>query len=146
MVKKWITATLGKGSAVGLRWPRQALAQQPELVQFDARAVGTEIKGRYPFLSNPAGSVTIRARLRELDSVGTPQRLLTHRLMAIEADALTMSIDYLRRVRGVLAMPVHDSLIVPARCARIAQETIELAFSGRAGVIVRTKVQTLAKA
>lgn len=141
VVKRWITATLGKGSAVGARWPQRVLAEQPELANHDARAVGAAITGRYPFLGNPAAAVVVTARLGELEDIGTPTRLLTHWLMAIEADALTTAIDYLRRVRGVLALPVHDSLIVPARRARLARETIELAFNGRAGVAVRTKVE-----
>ena len=141
VVKKWITATLGNGAEIVARWPQQALAEQPELAGFDAREVGAAIKERYPFLSSPTEAVAVPARLKELASVGKPQRLLTHRLMGIEADALTAAMDYLRRTRGVLALPVHNSLIVPAIYAQLTQKTIELAFKAGAGTTVRARVQ-----
>jgi len=140
VVKKWITATLGNGAPVGARWPQRALADQPDLADFDPRAVGATIKERYQFLHNPGRAVVGAARLDELEHLGTPKRLLTHRLMGIEADALTSALSYLRQVRGVLALPVHDSLIVPASRGALARETIELAFRQRAGVAVRTKM------
>jgi hypothetical protein len=57
--------------------------------------------------------VAASAGLDKLGHIGTPARLLTHRLMAIEAQALTGAMEYLQGSRGVLALPVHDSLIVP---------------------------------
>jgi hypothetical protein len=48
--------------------------------------------------------------------------------------------------RTDLALPLHDSLIVPASEARYAEGCIKLAFEGTAGVTVRVHRETAAAA
>ena len=69
--------------------------------------------------------------------MGAPARLLTHRLMAIEAQALTGAMEYLRGSRGVLALPMHDGLIVPVSGAGYVGGGLDGAFPWAAKVRVR---------
>jgi hypothetical protein len=112
VAKAWITATLGKGTAV-TKWAAKATKDNPQLRHHDPKEVGRIICARYPFLRRPADAVAASAGLDRLAHIGGTARLLTHRLMAIEAQALTGAMEYLQGSRGVLALPVHDSLIVP---------------------------------
>ena len=141
VVKAWITATLGKGSPVR-RWAPRATKSNPSLTQHDAREIGRLICHRYPFLRQPARAVATAAGLDQLGHIGTPERLLTHRLMAIEAQALTGAMMYLRTARGVLALPIHDSLIVPRSGVRYVGGALDAAFSWAAKVRIRWTVDT----
>ena len=128
VAKAWITATLGKGSPVK-RWAVRAVKDAPELLDLDPKQVGEVICGRYPFLRRPAEAVADAAGLRGLAKIGTPARLLTHRLMAIEAQALTGAMRYLRDARGVLALPMHDGLLVPRSGAGHVGGGLDAAYS-----------------
>jgi len=139
VVKKWITATIGKGTPV-VRWAQRALNDQPELAGFSPHTVGAAVMERFPFMAAPAESVAGPARLAELSDIGRPSRLLAGRIMGIEADALSVAMDYLR-CRGVLALPIHDSLVVPADRIAVTEDTLKRAFHGRARAKVRTKIE-----
>lgn len=140
VVKAWVTATLGKGTAVR-RWAKGAADARPELAGADAGAVAAAIIARYPFLERPGAAVTGPAGLDDMAAHGTPARLLTHRLMALEAAGITSAMQFLHVARGVLALPVHDSLIVPVHAVAITQEALGHAFHAHARVLVRTKVE-----
>ena len=127
VVKAWITASLGKGTSIK-RWPRNASRQTPEIAGFKARDVGSLICARYRFLVSPARAVASAAGLDKLADLGPPERLLTHRLMAIEAQALTGAMQHLR-ARGVPALPVHDGLLVPATGAGYVGGALTAAYS-----------------
>jgi len=139
VVKAWVTATLGKGTAVR-RWARGAVDRTPELAGVDAGAVGSAVIAKYPFLAAPAKAVAVAAGLDRLNHLAKPERLLTHRLMALEAAGLTAAMHFLRVDRAMLALPVHDSLIVPVRAVRVTREALAQAFSAQAGLSVRTRV------
>ena len=62
--------------------------------------------------------------------------------MAIEAQALTGAMMYLRTARGVLALPIHDSLIVPRSGVRYVGGALDAAFSWAAKVRIRWTVDT----
>ncbi len=141
VVKAWITATLGKGSSVS-KWPEKTTKRNPDLRHHDPREVGSLVCGRYPFLRQPARTVANAAGLDRLGHLGKPEKLLTHRLMAIEAEALTGAMRYLRTVRGVLSLPLHDGLLVPLSGAGHVGAALESAFSRFAGVRVRWRVET----
>jgi hypothetical protein len=113
IAKAWITATLGKGTPV-TKWAIKAAKDNPTLLEHDPRQTGRVVCERYPFL--------------RLMHIGTPERLLTHRLMAIEAQALTGAMGYLKG-RGVMALPMHDGLIVPGSGARYVGGGLDGAFS-----------------
>jgi hypothetical protein len=140
VVKAWITAALGKGSPVR-SWAKKAIKRDPELGNHDAKHVGQLICHRYPFMRRPAHAVSEAAGLDRLEGIGPPERLLTHRLMAIEAAAMTGAIEYLRTNRGVLALPVHDSLIVPQSGVGYVGGAFDGAFGHFAKVRVRWDMQ-----
>jgi hypothetical protein len=139
VVKAWITATLGKGSPVN-RWARKAVTDAGELRDYDSRHVGRVICERYPFLLDPAGAVARPAELDNLKRVGPPEKLLTHRLMSIEAMALTGAMGYARSF-GVLALPMHDGLIVPASGESCAKRALDGAYATLAKVRIKRTVR-----
>jgi hypothetical protein len=140
VVKGWITATLEKGSPV-TKWARKATGDNSELHDYDPRQVGGVICERYPFLRNPADAVAIPAGLNKMTRIERPSKLLTHRLMAIEAKALTGAMEYLRIARGVLALPMHDGLLVPLSGADHAPGVLVGAYSAAAKVRIRCTTQ-----
>lgn len=139
VVKAWITATLGKGSPVR-RWAARALRRDRELGSHDAMSVGRLICARFPFLRNPARNVAPAAQLDRLEHIARPERLLTHRLMAIEAAAITGAMHVLRS-RGVLALPIHDSLLVPRSGVGYAGGALDSAFGYFAKVRIEWTVK-----
>ena len=56
--------------------------------------------------------------------IAKPEMLLTHRLMNIEAEALTLAMRALRNDWRRLALLLHDGLIVQRPAAREAQATL----------------------
>ena len=87
--------------------------------------------------------MTEPAGLDRLAHIGSPARLLTHRLMNIEAQALTGAMDNLRVAHDVLALPMHDGLLVPRSAASHARASLIAAFSYFAnGVRIRCKMDT----
>lgn len=122
VAKAWIVAALGKGSPV-TRW---AATAEVDPARWLAREVGAVILARYPFLSDPAAAVC------DLAHLGPPRRLLTHRLMGLEAAAITAAMERLWAV-GTLALPVHDSLIVPAGAVEPARQALVEGFEAVAG-------------
>ena len=71
--------------------------------------------------------------------MGPPASLLTHRLMAIEAAALTGAMSVLRS-RGILALPMHDGLLVPASGTGHVGSALVSSYSCFAKVRVTWKV------
>ena len=140
VVKAWITATLGKGTPV-TKWAIKAAKDNPDLGGHDPKRIGRIICDRYPFLTSPAAAVAVPAGLDRLKDIDTPARLLTHRLMAIEAQALTGAMEYLRASRGVLALPMHDGLIVPLSGERHVGGGLDGAFATLAKVRVRWTIK-----
>ena len=138
-VKAWATGTLGKGTAVK-RWAARAVADTPALAGCAAAEVGAAVVAVYPFMARPAAAVATAAGLDRLGHLGTPERLLTHRLQGIEAEAISAALGYLRLSRGVLGLPVHDSIIVPAEAVGRAREGLDGGFWAKARVVVRVKV------
>jgi hypothetical protein len=136
VAKAWITATLGKGSPVK-RWADRAAKDNPELLDFDPKQVGEVVCERYPFLRRPAQAVAAAAGLS--GRIGKPASLLTHRLMAIEAAALTGAMSVLRSC-GILALPMHDGLLVPVSDAGHVGSVLDSAYSYFAKVRIRWKV------
>ena len=131
VAKAWITATIGNGGPVS-RWSREAKERAAkerdgrpgvDLSRYRVREVGAAVLARYPFLS----------RVAEVAGCAAEPRLTPHRIMAIEAAALTRAMDALRG-RGVPALPVHDALIVRERDAEAARAALAEAFEAVAGV------------
>lgn len=125
-VKAWITATLGKGSPVR-RWPAGAAA---DVRAVPAQAVGAAVLARYPVLADPAQAVA------DLTHLGPPRTLLPHRLMGLEARAVTAAMERLWAA-DVLPLPVHDALIVPADHAETAAEALRAGYAETCGADAR---------
>lgn len=139
VVKAWITGTLGKGTPV-VKWSKDHIRDTPAVLDFDAKEVGAAVLLHYPFLKAPGTAVAGAAGLTALAHIDTPAALLTHRLMAIEVAALTSAMDTLRAA-GVLALPMHDALLVGSSHAAAAGAALRDAFEVHAGIIARVKVE-----
>jgi len=133
VVKAWITITLGKGSPAE-RWPAGKVSEMPALASHTAREVGAAVCARYPFLRRPAEAVASLTGLDRMTHLGTPRRLLTLRLMALEAEALTLALTRLW-ARGVFALPLHDAVVVPVSGEAAARVALRVGFGGRLRVI-----------
>lgn len=124
-VKRWIVATLGKGSPV-VRAPRGTAR---EWRTYRAPAVAEAVMEKHPILKRPWRFVP-----KELvEAHGDPRRVLPYWLTGIEATAMTTAMRTLREREGVLSLPVHDSLIVPASRAAVAAAVIVESFETVAG-------------
>ncbi|MBU8544787.1 MULTISPECIES: hypothetical protein [Roseomonadaceae] len=132
-VKAWVVASLGKGSPV-VRWSDRALSEGAE---GDPKALGAALTARYPFLMDPAAVVPDDLA----EGLGVSRKgILPHLLTGLEARAMTAAMRELREGHGVLALPVHDSLIVPATAEGGAVVALRSAFvetCGAAGLVVR---------
>ena len=138
-VKAWVTQTLGKGSAVTRPWSAPALKRLPELARYAPREVGAAVIARFAFLRAPGTAVVLAAGLDRLALHGTPARLLTNRLMALEANALTLAMGRLRAA-DTFAMPLHDALLGRRSAVPTAQRELAAAFLSVAGIIPRMVV------
>ncbi|MGG5822653.1 hypothetical protein [Falsiroseomonas sp. HW251] len=115
-VKAWVTATLGKGSPVK-KWAKGKAPRAPDGAPWCPKASGEAVMRRYPFLREPA---LVSAHLA---LYGQPNRLLAHMPTGVEASIITAVMQALRS-QGVLALPMHDGLIVPASAAYIAHNLL----------------------
>jgi hypothetical protein len=139
VVKTWVTATLGKGSPVK-RWPKGKRVSEA-VSAYDPMAVGEAVMARYPFLRDPTVVV------RHLAHLGRPKRILTHHLMFKEAQIVTTAMVFLcgpdhpdwPKPR-VLALPMHDGLIVPASAVDLTLDYLWRAGAAQAGIVFRLKV------
>lgn len=131
VVKQWIVAALGKGSMV-TAWSRRLQSKDPKLFArvsaYPAWELGFAICSRYPFLRNPARELSGPAGLTRWEHIGKPQTLLPHRLMGIEAEALTLAMRWLRCDWRLLALPLHDGLLVPRDAVHEAVDSLQQAF------------------
>jgi hypothetical protein len=129
--KRWLVEALGKGRAVE-RWSRRT----PEAERaYDVTAIRAAMLVRHPCLADPAAVVPVELAAR----LGVPPaELVGHYLAAKEAEAMTEAMRELRRI-GVLALPVHDSLIVPASAHAEALRSIVEGFRRVCGVAPRVE-------
>lgn len=122
IVKQWVMEACGKGRPP-TRWssalPTEVRAGLPAI-----KAVGAAVIRRFPQLEQPALVVP-----EDLPGeVGQPaHRLVPHYLAAREAEAMTLAMRSLRQ-HGILALPVHDSLIVPASAEAQARRAITAGY------------------
>ena len=135
-MKAWITATLGKGSAV-TKWSRKDPKAFAQNSHYDPKEVGSALGRRYPFLLGPVQSLSGPAGLDRWRNIAKPEDLLTHRLMNIEAEAMTLAMRALRNDWRALALPVRDGMIVQRSFAKEADDTLGWAFERVAGVRFR---------
>jgi hypothetical protein len=132
-VKAWVAQTVGAGK-VAEAWGREVVAEAAErgmdLRTFDAAAVGAATLARFPFLSSLPALLQCEAE----------PRLTSLRLQRLEADALTGAMVYLREVREVPALPMHDGLIVPTSAVAATVEAMRGAWAVKIGAVPGFKV------
>ncbi|HYG85642.1 MAG TPA: hypothetical protein VD978_05245 [Azospirillum sp.] len=113
VVKAWVTATIGNGKPIG-RWSlearKRALEADVDLRQYKVGEVSRCILNHHPVLS-------------QLQERGINSLILA----AKEAEAMTKAMLRLKG-EGILALPVHDSLIVPRSAIGRAKLVLEEMF------------------
>ncbi|MDO9713452.1 hypothetical protein [Paracraurococcus lichenis] len=135
IVKAWITATLGKGSPV-TKWSSETLQRCPEVADYCAKVVKAAAIARYPFLA------TVAEVAAEFSHIALANRVLPHLLMGIEAEVI-MEVVQALRFKTVLALPMHDGLIVPASIEVEARRLLIEAGERIAGVTLRLDVDRM---
>jgi hypothetical protein len=143
-VKTWILATIGKGSPIR-KWSAETARKNPGCGRYDAKQLGDAIISRYPFLALDArtlveglhldGRLLVASPKDRSVSLEAPEKalplsraLLVHRLVAIEAAAITGVMIYLRKMHRVLALPMHNGIIVPQSALSIVRPVFDDAF------------------
>ena len=143
VVKVWITASLGKGAALsGQVWPRQAeqhVLEKENLVlrDYPLPSVSQAVLKRHPVLADLPSQFESLGR-RYGPSAGSVLSLF---LMALEARVLTTAMLGLK-TQGVLALPIHDSLVVPQSAVRATKQALTAAFQESLGIIPQLRVKT----
>jgi hypothetical protein len=133
VIKIWINATLGKGSPVR-KWPKERLVKTPALADVDPLAVMAAVLGRYPWLAEPWRVAS------EFAHVADPKRVLPHLLMGVEAEIMLAVAQELRR-QGILGLPIHDGILVPASAEAVAYKLIQDIGMREIGVTLRLDVK-----
>ena len=138
LAKVWVLVSLGSGSPAR-RWSGKSRREHGETIgRHNASEVAEAVIRRFPFMEAPAVAVETRAGLSKLAVLGPPAKLLTHRLMNIEAESIGEAMRALR-ADGILALPVHDSLIVPIAAKAAALAALRRGFEKHAGITPRVK-------
>lgn len=129
--KQWVMESLGKGR------PSQKWAQSSKALPVaaeDVARVAAQVLQRLPCLRDPTGVVPA-ALVRQIGQAA--RFLVSPYLMAVEAAAMTAAMQGLRG-QGILALPVHDSLIAPATAEGPARQAIEAAYGLRPVLAVKS--------
>lgn len=100
-----------------------------DLSAFPVAEVGRSVLARYPVLENLPSRFEELGRRYGVDA----ERVLSLFLMGLEASALTAAMLTLK-VAGVVALPVHDSLIVPQDAVPMAEQALMAAFQQQVGI------------
>ena len=129
VAKAAVVSTLGKGSSVR-RWSVGTLRRTPACAEHSAPKVAAALATRYPFLLT-LGDVVAHLP----DTFRASRGVVSAYLMGVEANAMTVAMGYIREHGGALALPVHDSLIVPESAEAIAREGIAEGFRRFAKVV-----------
>lgn len=142
VVKAWITASLGQGAALsGGVWPRQVRQHVREkgnldLQDYPLSSVSEAVLRRHPMLAD------LPSRFEDLGlrygvNAG---KVLSLFLMGLEARVLTTAMLVLK-TQGVLALPVHDSLVVPKSAVQVTKQALTAAFQECLGTTPRLRVK-----
>jgi len=120
--KTWLKQYLGSGGVTPVRW-----ARDEDPTQFDGLKpthARTALLEAYPFLDDPSA----------LLGVPTRPELTWHAFAAIEARAVLGAVFRLQ-AEGILALPLHDGIIVQQRHAERAREALEAAYVAEADIV-----------
>jgi hypothetical protein len=128
VIKHLAVVTAGKG-VLPKRWPQDTA---PEVAQVPIEEAGAALVAAYPFMREPWTLLSTEGEAK------VAKRLFVHRLMAIEASALSYAMLQLVE-KGILALPVHDELIVRSDAAALGREALAKAFRTVAKIDPRIK-------
>jgi hypothetical protein len=121
VAKAWLTASIGSGKPIS-RWPKAT-------VQAYRDAYGVALGQRHPVRDVAAAMMLKFPALRDLSSLG----LGWSELMFVESEAIIGAMEDLQAA-GVASLPVHDSLVVPARHEQEAITAIQAQYIHHAGI------------
>jgi hypothetical protein len=142
VVKAFVAATWGQGK-LPEKWPRDAktdLADQEIAIGcYPASEVREAVLQEHPIL-NDLDRILEAAGLDAFEG-HSPSSLCSLWLMGIEAAALRIALLTLLREDGVVALPLHDALLVPEGMAELAEERLRDAFEWAAGVKPKISVK-----
>lgn len=124
VIKQWVVQTIGNGKP-HQKWPSGVDA---DVRRHPISAVSARVRAHYPRLA--ALHIVVPP---DLGTVAERAKLAGHYLMGVEAAAMTAAMMDLRARHDVVGLPVHDSLIVPARAEAVAVEALREAFGGIGG-------------
>jgi hypothetical protein len=116
-VKQWMVGTFGNSKPIR-RWPPRMLDNNPELSHYRVRPITDAIFAQYPALTT--WGQPLRGRI-----------LSWADLMFLESDVMFGAMLALMHIHDTPSLSVHDSLIVPASKAEIAEETITMSFHAK---------------
>jgi hypothetical protein len=116
IVKTWVTVSIGKGSPLPrwlpgtrLEWEQKEGLAPTDHKAWTAKNVGERVLAEYPPLAAALGKEATR---------------LWARLMNLESSAIVATLSELM-AKDIPALPVHDSLLVPAQFEREAGRVLE---------------------
>ncbi len=135
VAKVWVSLRVGQGRAPS-QWSRDAVEDLRskhgiDLERFSVAEVGKAIREAMPFLGRD---------LPALLGIRDEPKLASHVLMGIEARAVTSAILALMD-EGILALPLHDALVVQERHADRAKEALQLGYLTEAGITPTVRVK-----
>lgn len=137
VIKQWVLEVCGKGRSPR-RWA-SGLPKEAPARAYRIEEVGRAVMRRYPALEQPE-------RVVPADLVAEANRpaagLVTHYLAAQEAMAISQALSMLRS-QGILALPVHDSLIVPHWAEGAARHALQVSIRAICGLVPRVTRKAL---
>lgn len=120
IVKKLVTAMIGQGRAELASWPRGLKAELCEELGITEHAA----RKRFPLGRLVEQIIEAIPPLRLLD----PKRMSWAELQFLESRVILAAMQRLQAEHGVPALPVDDSLIVPAKATEIAEAVLKECF------------------
>ncbi|WP_426960267.1 hypothetical protein [Muricoccus radiodurans] len=135
--KQWVVQLLGQG-----RPPRSwSASAPPEVRAHRPTQVRDTVLRQHPYLRDPTWILPDGLA----EKVGAPpEHLVAHHVAALEAEAITLAMRSLRE-EGILALPVHDSLIVPREAEALTRRAMARGYEQVCGLSpeIRCKVAAL---
>jgi hypothetical protein len=141
LVKQFIVAAIGAGKAPkGKRWPRMVLTTAADrgidLACHTPDEVAKPVLKKHPVLEDLAGHFGFLGGRYGVAA----ERVIPLFIMGMEARVVTSAMLALKD-GGIVALPVHDSLIVQAKAASIARAALTTAFKDLLGTEPRLSVK-----
>lgn len=126
-----------------IRWPKELIAASKTL----GRPAGPNADGQFPEgtivrSGLPATSILLALRDRHRPIAGLCGPEFGHRCFRMESDIL---LEVLKRLkdRGILALPIHDAIVIGASAADEAKEVMEAVSSTISGITIPAEIKAM---